>query len=268
MGLPKSVDLMIVGVVALFAVGILTAPSYAKIDPKTIVGIWLFDEGQGDEVKDGSGNGHTGVAADGKLVWGKGKFGNALEFGPNGGSRVHVKHNDALSLETYTLMFWIKTESNGNWQVIAEKQIGKEYITRNYMIEIRNGTDVAEASFSSSGVDKAGKATSTTVVADGTWHHVAATYDMKELKCYVDGQLEAIQPNSRIPHANTAPFCIGSRTFPEYPVNGLVDEVALSNVALEQEDIQIIMNEGLRSMTAVISLDKLSTTWGRIKAQY
>ena len=38
----------------------LTSISDAKIDPKTIAGIWLFDEGKGDVAKDISNNGNNG----------------------------------------------------------------------------------------------------------------------------------------------------------------------------------------------------------------
>ena len=34
--------------------------SSAKIDPDTAVGVWLFDEGAGDDVKDSSGKGNDG----------------------------------------------------------------------------------------------------------------------------------------------------------------------------------------------------------------
>ncbi len=34
--------------------------SIAKIDPETAVGVWLFDEGVGNDTKDASGNDHDG----------------------------------------------------------------------------------------------------------------------------------------------------------------------------------------------------------------
>ena len=56
-----------------------TAQGDAKIDPESIAGIWLFDEGKDDITKDSSKNGN-----DGKLInnpeWTKGNFSKALEF--------------------------------------------------------------------------------------------------------------------------------------------------------------------------------------------
>ncbi len=54
-------------------------PSYAKIDPKTIVGAWLFDEGQGDSAGDSSGYNRDGNLQGG-AKWVEGKFGKALEL--------------------------------------------------------------------------------------------------------------------------------------------------------------------------------------------
>jgi hypothetical protein len=45
-------------ILSLIAMGLLfIAPGYAEIDPKSIVGAWLFDEGQGNTAKDSSGKG-------------------------------------------------------------------------------------------------------------------------------------------------------------------------------------------------------------------
>ena len=41
-----KVRYLLIGVVVLYVAGVLTASSYAKIDPKTCVGAWLFDEGR------------------------------------------------------------------------------------------------------------------------------------------------------------------------------------------------------------------------------
>ena len=47
-------------VLILFSVGMLADLSYARIDPQPIIGMWLFDEDNGDEVIDSSGHEHTG----------------------------------------------------------------------------------------------------------------------------------------------------------------------------------------------------------------
>jgi len=71
--------------------------SYAKIDLGTCVGMWIFDEGNGDIAKDSSGNGN-----DGKIngaTWVDGKFNKALSF--NGASN-YVEVPDAANLNPKT----------------------------------------------------------------------------------------------------------------------------------------------------------------------
>lgn len=55
-------------------------PADTKVDRDTIIGIWLFDEGISNGVKDASGNGHDGIVVGMPEVV-DGKFGKALSFG-------------------------------------------------------------------------------------------------------------------------------------------------------------------------------------------
>ena len=52
--------------------------SEAKIDPKTAMGVWLFDEGAGNVVKDISGNSNHGEIQGAK--WDKHKKVSVLSF--------------------------------------------------------------------------------------------------------------------------------------------------------------------------------------------
>ena len=51
----------------------------AGADPNTVA-VWSFEEGQGDQVLDASGNGHHGKIVDGAKWSPNGKFGGAMEF--------------------------------------------------------------------------------------------------------------------------------------------------------------------------------------------
>lgn len=54
--------------------------SYADIDPGTVVGLWLFSEGEGEVAEDTSGNGNDGNFAGGGATWVDAKNGKGLEF--------------------------------------------------------------------------------------------------------------------------------------------------------------------------------------------
>ena len=48
-------------------------------------------------------------------------------------------------------------------------------------------------------------------------------------------------------------------------LNGLMDEVRLSDVARTQDEIRQLMNKGLAIVLAVNAEDKLATAWGAVK---
>ena len=106
---------------------------------------------------------------------------------------------------------------------------------------------------------------------DGVWYHVAAVYDGVNASIYIDGELGASSGYALGIADTGAPVIIGSN----YPDNsqcikGLLDEVAIFSVALIDEEIQTIMNEGLEIATGISPVepsDKLTATWGHIKRE-
>jgi hypothetical protein len=79
------------------------------------------------------------------------------------------------------------------------------------------------------------------------WTHLAMTYDGTHFKGYVNGILQDSIPMSFIPNSN-CPTRIGAgRTegSPQFYWNGKIDEVAIYNIALTQEDIRESMNQYL-----------------------
>ncbi len=91
----------------LFSVSVLIVPAtWAEIDPDTVVGVWLFDEGKGDVASDASGNGLDGEF-EGKPEWVEGKFGMALEFDGNSAYVQIPAHENPT--EAITVSAWVKS---------------------------------------------------------------------------------------------------------------------------------------------------------------
>jgi hypothetical protein len=63
---------------------------------------------------------------------------------------------------------------------------------------------------------------------------------------------------------NDEPLNIGE--WSSYDFGGTIDEVAIFNVALTENDIKSVMTEGLSHIAAVSPSGKLTTTLGRIKS--
>ena len=246
-----------------FAVLIFSTQCHAKIDSKSIVGIWLFDDGKGDVAKDSSGNKNDGNLK-GDLKWVNGKFGQAIEFPGVNDNFVEVPHNDSLTLKTFTFMAWVKIQPTGNYQSILIKTADGS--VENYSGYIFAATNVFWTRFTSGGAGKwAFQKWGATIAADDKWHHLAGTYDKKSVISYIDGTVEADAPFSGDPDPSPGPLNIGDCPSFPYFVKGIMDDVGLFNVALTADDIKSVMDGGLSKSSAVAPSGKLASVWGNIK---
>jgi hypothetical protein len=233
----------------------------AGVDPNSIVAVWLCDEGKGDTLADSSGNKHDGKFV-GKVEWTDGKFEKALEFFGEGGNRVEIPHDDSLTLDEWTITAWSKVRPTGAWSIIVVKDPADGQ--QNYSLDL-NGDGRAFSEVTSGG--NWSDCGSNTVVTDDEWHFLAASYDGKTLRVYVEGKNEKEQ-NFAKPDTNTAPVAIGDRMNNAQPLLGIVDDIGLFSAALDEDDLQDIMESGLGKalgIAAVESTLKLTTTWGQLK---
>ncbi len=240
-----------------------TAQGDAKIDPESIVGLWLFDEGNGNVAKDYSGNGNDGNIL-GDIKWDKAQFGNALLFpGVDGQHYIQVPESEEQNLsEAFTVVMWLKIKSRGENQRLFSKEDGN----RNYVFEINFGAgDTARIVYTTGGAC-CSIADANDKVTDDSWHHVAGTYGKPFLRAYVDGKGGKEETFDELPDMAGGPIIIGARPAGTGTIDGLMDEVALFNKALEQDEIETIMTKGLKATTAVSSKEKLTTTWASIKS--
>lgn len=261
----------------LMAIGLLlTVPGYSKIDPGTVVGLWLFDEGKGDTVKDSSGNGNDGKLM-GNPKWIKGKFGNALEFDGDG-DYVDCGNADILSMENeITVLFWVKTSKKmvAMWtdrQVI----VGKHYLEYEVGIYPQGQIHTYTNDGTGGGYDEGIMASMVEEIGDGDWvrdkwYHIAWTLNGNHEIAYVNG-VKIGEHNKA--HKGTKPGThhleIGRREGDGLYLTGAVDEVAVLNVTLGEEDIKDCMNLGMErvlGITAVSPGNKLATSWAAIKAR-
>lgn len=235
----------------------------AQVDPKTVVGAWLFDSDPKDGVNDSSPNGHHGEIK-GNVKWVNGKFGNALEFPGVSGSLVSIPPTPDMDLFNFTILLWYKGEATGSWQYIVSKEI--PHNSRNYSIGVNTGNGVLVVQITVN-PEQWKTAQGRTDLTTNEWFHMAGTYDGKMIKGYVNGVLEAQAVETGKPdNPKEEPLRIGAVN--GIPTKGVVDDVALFNVALEEEDIIEIMNNGLQKTLNLVSVEssgKLAMTWGDIK---
>jgi hypothetical protein len=223
---------------------------------KSLVLYLPFEEGKGDTTKDGSEYGH-----DGDLInnpkWVDGKIGKALEF--SGNNYVQVPITDELQLrEVFTAEFWVKRDS-------------AQAATWNYMVAAGSlkwaviyNTDQKVYIYSDSG--GWGQRIVTDIPLTEDWTHIAATYDIKkEVKLYFNGEDAGTgaKPTSVVDIDGS--IMVGARHPGQEFFTGIIDEVALYNRILDLDEIKRDM-EAVGG-AAVLPKDKLTTTWGKIKAK-
>jgi hypothetical protein len=112
---------------------------------------------------------------------------------------------------------------------------------------------------------------------DDEWIHAVETRDVskREYKMYKNGAVAATDKWVKCgahpcgdPKASALNLLIGDGYAGKF--RGIIDEVALFNVVLTEDDINNIMTNGLEratGITAVSQSGKLATTWGDLKQQ-
>jgi len=240
---------------------VLVGQSFARIDPETIVGAWLLDDNKGDTAQDVSGNGNNGTLQ-GNPEWVEGKFGRALEFDGNG---VEIANPENFNFLTWTYVLWFRAAAAGDYPNLIGRQFGNAH---GWTIHLDPGGATFRIRIDTDGGINQVK-TVPKNVRDEQWHHGAITHDdkNKKLEMYIDGAKgeQSYAGN----YKNSGGFlkisspAVGAANLN----NGAIDDVAIFNVLLEEDDILDIMKNGLEPFvqTPVSPSGKLASTWGRIK---
>ncbi|MDE0638702.1 MAG: LamG domain-containing protein [Candidatus Poribacteria bacterium] len=226
----------------------------SALDPDAALGIWFFDEGNGNTAKDATKNGNDGEIIDAQ--WVNGKYGKALKFA--GGSHVAVG-DFAGYTDKVSIVALIKTPAAPAWSDIIVGPCGDVIFTlQNHKLNFAGqcAQPIPHNTWS------------TTLLNDDMWHQIAGTYDGKTVKVYVDGKLEA--SNAAAGAFKTGPKYIGSRDDKQEAFTGLIDEIAFFNVALSDGDVKAIADSGLSialGFAAVSPQAKLTTVWAKLKSE-
>lgn len=255
---------------------ILTDVTDARIQPKDIVAMWLFEEVEKEVTKDLSGNlHHAKVVGNPELV--EGKFGKAFAFGK--GKYLEVSHHRKLQInDVISISAWVKrplrkdandiiaapfyiVEKGGNWAHGKQGQnnygIALHKILKNmFFFFFKGGFRGVEG------------------IPDDQWHHYVAVAKDDEVDpmMYIDGVLQPIALRDGDPRMTLFPdskknLHIGAllpERFDSYS-ESVIDEVIIFNVALTEAEI-IQLKTGIENVLfAVDTSGKLTTTWGKIK---
>ena len=219
------------------------------MDPNLII-YFPFDEGRGDIVRDLSKNSFEGKII-GDFKWIEGKRESGLEL--TRGAEVQVPDHELVDrMKALTLEIWVKQETH---QATGLVQKGTNWPDMSYLLQ----------PWSDQKIYFGIKLTSSRAIAPpssyplGEWYHLAATFDGKMLKLYINGEekSEAEAPVNQVPDTTT-PLQIGNR------FEGTIDEFIMYSRALSQDEIRKDM-EGIS--LSLKARGNLAVTWGWVKSR-
>jgi hypothetical protein len=207
--------------------------------PPGMVSYWRFDEGSGTtaadsvDVNDGTINGAT---------WTTGQVDDALSF--DGEDYIEILDSSNLNLSmAFTIIVWIYPDSlnygNAFGHIVKKGDIWNTRLT-NYRIGIsRKGDKKVHLGMGNAGVYYA-YYNSNSLMSENVWTQVAATYDKgsNTVRIYINGELDATHAN--VP-TNPITGLWNLRIGDNYGMQGfkgMIDEVAIYNIALSPEEIQ------------------------------
>jgi subtilisin-like proprotein convertase family protein len=249
---------------------------------------WWPGERDGGDIADGNNGGLVGGVS-----FPTGMVGRAFNF--DGSGEVRVNDNANLNVQRFTIETWVfPTSLDGEMKTILYKESDNSAL-RQYALAVKGATNYScvgtintgELAFTIYGttgsplqnlpVDFCGWVNGGGNIPLNQWTHVALTYDGNSVKTYINGVVSRNYTNVT---ASVAPFSgplrIGSRSpaivgpFPRERFNGLIDETAIYDFALDHCEIQAIYNAGskgkysLRGRTGVCEVQADVNIEGRL----
>ena len=162
--------------------------------------------------------------------------------------------------DAFSISCWFKT-TDGSFQILASKQSNSSPFN-GYNLYI-NGTTIGFFFGTTLGNSRLQGTAPATTLANGSWHHIALTYDGSQdisgFTVYYDNTISTISTlynNTPTGVSNSAEFMLGARgTTSSYGVlyDGLLDEVAYFNSELSASDISTIYGTGAPSDLSSLS---------------
>jgi fibronectin type 3 domain-containing protein len=189
---------------------------------------------------DSSGNGNHAIVT-GSPIYVAGQIGQAIDL--NGSTDfLRIPSGVVRAVEKMTIAAWVNWDGGGNWQRIFD--FG-DSTSRYLFLTPKSGGNTLRFAFNNG---KGEKTTETSVLAIGSWVHVAVTLNGDTAILYVGGapvatNVAAINPTGF--DFKPANNYIGKSQFASDPLfNGRIDDFRIYNYALTASQVNDIKNGG------------------------
>jgi hypothetical protein len=227
-------------IVMLLFLGICSETTWAEL-----IGYWSFDEGQGTNAADMTGNGNDGTF-NGNVEWVTGYKGGGVRFDTAGERIVIGPLDPTAGTNAMTLAVWINWEGQGNsiaHQGIIGKRLGWDPGTGvKWFWETTPAGDLVFRADNAGGGTGLWWGNAILVPYAKEWTHVALTWDNGAAVQYINGEQVSTGNITFRAGADATPMTIGcvDSTNTETFV-GIIDEARIYNNTLTQPEIQTVM---------------------------
>lgn len=191
---------------------------------------------------DSSGYGHDGALGNG-ATYAPGRIGQAFSFDGTD-DFLAGPVIPQINPTSFSIALWVKGAPEGGNRLLADSSHGG---TRAGSVNWEGfalqliGNNRVDFAFGNGSTFP--HVTSTSVVADNTFHHVAATFDGSLMSMYVDGSLENTTNFTGTPMVSGRPFRLGNHDqLTSRALNGLLDDVRLYNDVLTAGEVRNLAN--------------------------
>ena len=208
-------------------------------DP-TLVGCWPMEEGSGTFAADGGALPANTVTFVGAPAWVAGQSGQAISL--NGTSQYGATPDEASLdiINQITIAAWIKPGQYNTQDLIKKATNG---LVDGYELTLATTKSDASSLKAFFRINQAANGDTYRINAtteypiDGTWMHVAATYDGTTMRLYINGIEESSLAASISIATNSLPLSIGAQIDGTRFFQGALDQVRVYNRALSAEEI-------------------------------
>ncbi|MCW4044791.1 MAG: PKD domain-containing protein [Candidatus Bathyarchaeota archaeon] len=256
-------------VIAMFLVSTLNvafiAPAAAS--DSGLVGYWSFNEGSGSVAHDSSGNGNDGTLKNfATNPWATGRIGGGLAFDGYGyvdvGNQPELKPTTALTVEAWVKYDVLFSDTKGH-AIISQ---GEYYESTGFMIYQSTGYPYNRVQFFICTTNGKYIGFSSATLSEGTWYHLAMTYDGSKLRLYINGDLDKeLSVTGLIDWYPNYNLLLGSTYTAEgAKFKGILDEVRIWNQA--RVPVKFIQTglDGTAKGTVVTVTDTLALEYGQL----
>jgi len=245
---------------------VLSISSYVHsgiIDEDNIEVLYLFDEGEGEVAVDSSPNGRDGTIIGAQYT--EGVFGTALQYDGVDDNLIVTGYTGIGGVDPRSILFWFKSSETRQHSWV---KWGRNVAEEKHYIRAHPSGEQCFLRIEVNGGQNYGN----TDVCDGEWHHCVLVFpddadSVQDFHLYVDGILQEKIGNDRAMNTDgaTQDINVGARLTGHHFLYGLMDELAIFSVAIDEEQVNAIMDDGLHATVSVDPQGKLATSWARIK---